>query len=114
METIDLVVVVLYLGMVFSLGLFFSRRQKSTEDYFLAARSMPGWVVGFSLMGTVVSSVTFVGHPGNVFTSDFWHLVFYLPLPLALIVVARILIFYRHTLRMSSYEYLAARGESRG
>ena len=109
METIDLLIVVLYLSMVFSLGLFFSRRQKSTEDYFLAARSMPGWVVGFSLMGTVVSSVTFVGHPGNVFTSDFWHLVFYLPLPLGLLLVTRILVFYRHTLRMSAYEYLGTR-----
>ncbi len=55
METIDAVIFALYLAIIISLGLYFSRRQKSTEDYFLAGRTVPGWVVGFSLMATVVS-----------------------------------------------------------
>ncbi len=109
METIDVVILVLYLTVIISLGLYFSRRQKSTEDYFLAGRNMPGWVVGFSLMGTVVSSATFVGHPGNTFKNDFWMLSLYLATPLVMTQVVRILVFYRHSIKMSVYEYLGDR-----
>lgn len=68
MHPIDVAIVVLYLGFIAGLGLYFARRQKSTEDYFLAGRNVPGWVVAFSIMGTICSSATFIGHPGNVFT----------------------------------------------
>ena len=110
MTPVDIAVVVLYLSLVSGLGLYFARRQRSTEDYFLAGRSVPGWIVGFSLMATVVSSATFVGHSGNVFQSDMWHLPLFFSLPLVMFLVGRYLVvFYRHHLRMSVYEYLGQR-----
>ncbi len=78
MEPIDLAIVVVYLGFVAMLGLYFSRRQKTTEDYFLAGRNIPGWVVGFSILGTIVSSATFVGHPGNVFHKNMYMIPFHI------------------------------------
>lgn len=47
MEPLDLAIVITYLGFVALLGLYFSRRQKTTQDYFLAGRNIPGWVVGY-------------------------------------------------------------------
>ena len=107
---IEISVVVGYLAFVAAVGLYFSRRQKTTEDYFLAARSVPGWVVGFSLMGTMVGSTTFIGHPGNVIKQDMWALPLHLALPVVMVLVARYLVlFYRRTLRMTAYGYLEKR-----
>ncbi len=110
MTQLDLGILSLYLSCVFGLGLFFARHQESTQEYFLAGRNLPGWVVGFSLVATIISSATFVGHPGNVFQSDMWHIALFLPLPLVMLLVRRYLVvFYRHRLHMSAYEYLGQR-----
>ncbi len=110
MTPLDIAILVVYLAFVGGLAFHFSRRQKSAEDYFLAGRNLPGWVVGFSIMGTIVSSATFVGHPGNVFFSDMWVFAYHLALPVVvLLTVGRFVVFYRRTLRMSPYEYLGTR-----
>jgi len=110
MAPIDTAIVVVYLSGVALLGVYFSRRQKTTEDYFLAARSVPGWVVAFSILGTICGSATFVGHPGNVFHDNMFlipaHLV---PLVVMLLLARRIVVFYRHNVRMTAYEYLQQR-----
>ena len=99
-----------YLSGVALLGVYFSRRQKTTEDYFLAARSVPGWVVAFSILGTICGSATFVGHPGNVFHDNMFlipaHLI---PLIVMLLLARRIVLFYRRSVRMTAYEYLEQR-----
>ena len=110
MERIDIGIVIIYLCLVAVLGLSFSRRQKTTEDYFLAGRNIPGWVVAFSLLGTICSSATFVGHPGNVFHENMYlipaHVV---PLFVMLFLARYIVVFYRKTVRMTAYEYLEQR-----
>jgi len=107
---IEITVVVVYLSLVATVGLYFSRRQKTTEEFFLASRSIPGWVVGFSLMATMVGSTTFIGHPSNVVKKDMWALPMHLALPIVMLLVARFLVvFYRRTLRMTAYGYLEKR-----
>ena len=110
MEPIDVAIVVAYLGFVATLGLYFSRRQKSTEDYFLAGRNIPGWVVGFSMLSAIISSATFIGHPGNVFAKNMYLLPFHIVPLFVMIFVARYLVvFYRRTLQMTAYAYLENR-----
>ena len=65
MSFIDLSIVAVYLAAVFGIGIYFSRNQKTTEDFFLAGKNVPGWVVVFAIVGTMISSTTFVGHPGD-------------------------------------------------
>ena len=93
MGIIEITVIVVYLGILGILGLYFSRRQKTTEDYFLAGRNLPGWVVGFSIMGTIVGSATFVGHPGEVFKKDMWALPMHLVYPFVMIFISVFLVF---------------------
>ena len=57
---IDFFVIVLNVGVMIAIGVHTSRKSKSPEAYFLANRSMPGWVVGISLMATIISSMTFL------------------------------------------------------
>jgi SSS family solute:Na+ symporter len=45
--TSDTIIIIVYLILMFSAGIFFSRNIKSTADYFLAARSAPWfWIMG--------------------------------------------------------------------
>jgi SSS family solute:Na+ symporter len=110
MSVVDLLIVLLYLAAVFGIGMYFSRHQKTTEDYFLAGRKVPGWVVVFAIVGTMISSTTFVGHPGNVFASNMWNLPSFLMLPFVMLLISRfVVVFYRRTIRMSIYDYLERR-----
>lgn len=110
MSLIDSAIVLVYLAAIFGIGLYFSRNQKTTEDYFLAGRKVPGWVVVFAIVGTMISSTTFVGHPGNVYARDMWNLPSFLMLPFVMLFVSRfVVVFYRRTIKMSIYDYLEQR-----
>jgi solute:Na+ symporter, SSS family len=107
---IDLLVVIVYLGFIAGLGLHFSRRQTSTENYFVAKRSVPFWALGLSMMATLVSSVTFVAYPGSSYAGNWSLLIPGFMLIAMLPFVAKVIIpFYREEVRMSAYEYFQAR-----
>lgn len=107
---IDLLVVVAYLGFIAWLGLHFSRRQTSTENYFVAKRSVPFWALGLSMMATLVSSVTFVAYPGSSYAGNWSLLVPGFMLMALLPFIAKVIIpFYREEVRMSAYEYFQTR-----
>jgi SSS family transporter len=57
----DLVMVALYV--------VFARRTQTTDDYFLAGRSLTWWLIGFSLFASNVSSSTLVGLSSFAFSS---------------------------------------------
>lgn len=110
LHPIDIAVIVAYGLLVAALGIAVSRRQKNTEDYFTAGRSIPGWVVSFTLMGTIIGTGTFVGHPGTSFQKGLIFVVPHMILPIVLLFVAKVIVpFYRRTVRMSAYEYIGQR-----
>jgi SSS family solute:Na+ symporter len=106
----DLAIVAAYLAFMAGLGLWFSRRQTSTENYFVAKRSVPSWAMGMSMLATMVSSVTFVAYPGSSYAKD-WSLLVPGFLLLALLpVIGKVIIpFYREEVGMSAYEYFQRR-----
>jgi SSS family solute:Na+ symporter len=50
---------------VISLGLLKSRKEKTSEDYFLAGRGLKWWLIGFSLIAANISAEQFVGMSGQ-------------------------------------------------
>lgn len=107
---LDYIAVLLYFGAVLFVGWYASRRQKTTADYFIASGRLPGWAVAFSIVGTVISSVSFVGFPGAAFAEDWRLLVPNLTVPFVLLIVTFVVVpFYRRVVQMSSYEYLERR-----
>src|SRR5690606_1320367 len=40
---------------------------KSGEDFFLAGRSLPWWIIGFSIIGTNIGSNDYVGASGGAY-----------------------------------------------
>ena len=66
---LDLVMVGLYVIFIVAIGFYFARRTETTDDYFLAGRSLTWWLIGFSLFASNVSSSTLVGLSSAAFSS---------------------------------------------
>jgi SSS family solute:Na+ symporter len=106
----DLLIIALYFVLIAGIGLYVSRGQDTTAKFFVAGQSIPGWVVSFTLMGTIIGTGTFVGHPGTSYQKGLILLLPHLVLPLVLLVVARFIVpFYRRVVKMSAYEYIGQR-----
>ncbi len=56
-----------FIGVVFAVSLRVGRREKSSEDYFLAGRNLTWWLIGFSLIASNISTEHFVGMAGKGF-----------------------------------------------
>ncbi|MGE4564785.1 MAG: sodium:solute symporter, partial [Victivallaceae bacterium] len=106
----DMIAIGLFLGAMAWMGVYFSRKNKSTEDYFLGNRSFPGWAVGLSMLGTSISSVTFLAIPAAAYILDYRQAVTNLALPVAAILAIYIFIpFFRRGNAISAFEYLEER-----
>lgn len=110
LQALDYLVVAIYFLSMAAIGLRMGRRQTSTLRYFLAGRSLPTWVVAFTLMGTIIGTGTIVGLPGTVFEKGMILLLGHLTLPVVLVLVALFVVpFYRNVVGMSAYEYIRKR-----
>jgi len=69
LEAPDLMMVAAYVVFIVGLGFHFAKRTKTTDDYFLAGRSLTWWLIGFSLFASNVSSSTLVGLSSAAFSS---------------------------------------------
>lgn len=70
MAFIDWLIVALFLSALVIIGYLFSNKNKNIEDYFVAGRSMPGWLVAIAATGTTISAGTFVGSPELGFNTN--------------------------------------------
>ena len=106
----DIVIVVISFLGILVVGPIFSRKTKSSDGYFLADGSMPSWLVGFSLMATIVSSMTFLATPGFTYKEN-WR---YMPthftwLIASVLAVSLFMPFFRKGHVTSAYQYLEMR-----
>ncbi len=107
---IDLAVILIYLLAMVLVGVWFSRKNKSADQFTKASGMIPGWAVGISLYATFLSSNTFLGVPGKAFGSDWNALVFSLSMPLAGWVAVKYFVpFYREAGGVSAYSHLEHR-----
>lgn len=108
--SLDLAVVAVYFVGTMVAGFAFSRRSRSVEGFTAAGRSLPGWLTGLSILGTFISSITFLALPAKAYASNWNAFVFSLSIPLATWIAVRwFLPFYRRGAHLSAYEHLEAR-----
>ncbi|MCX6326948.1 MAG: sodium/solute symporter [Bacteroidia bacterium] len=103
-------VLVIYFGVLVLIGWFFSRRQKTSNDYFRGGGRIPWWAAGLSIFGTALSSITFMAIPAKAYATD-WSYIF---MNAGIIFVAPLIIFlfipfYRRLNLTTAYEYLEQR-----
>ena len=107
---LDILAILIYFGGITGAGIYFSRRNKDTEDYFLGGRKFKGWVIGLSMVGTSISSMTFMAFPGDGYRTAWLRLLPSFTLPIGIYIASRwFLPFYRRTKTTSAYEYLERR-----
>jgi len=107
---LDIAALAAYLLLITGIGFYFSRRNTNTEEYFVGGRSFSGWVIGLSLVGTSISSITFLAYPGDAFKTSWIRFVPNLMLPIAILFAAYFFLpFFRRGKITSAYEYLEDR-----
>ncbi len=62
---IDLFIIVCYLVIVVAIGLSFARKERTSENYFLAGRSLTWPVIGASLFASNIGTEHLVGLAGD-------------------------------------------------
>ena len=66
---VDLAIIGVYFAIVFSIGFYFSRKERTSEDYFLASRDVGWFAIGASLFVSNISTEHFIGLAGSGATS---------------------------------------------
>ncbi len=65
LETIDLVIIGVYFLVVFAIGFYFARKERTSTDYFLAGRNIGWFAIGASLFVSNISTEHFIGLAGS-------------------------------------------------
>ncbi len=107
---LDYAVLCAYLALMVGVGVYFARRETSTEEFFLAGRKIPWWAAGLSIFGTQLSAITFMAIPATAYGSDWRRFVGHITLlPIFVVVIFCFLPFFRRLDITTAYEYLEAR-----
>lgn len=107
MQTIDVIIFLVFTLGVVVFGCSFYRKKSSATEFTHAGRSLPGWVVGMSIFATYVSSISYIGYPGKAFASNWNAFVFSLSIPVASYFAAKYFVpFYRRGGSVSAYSFL--------
>jgi solute:Na+ symporter, SSS family len=112
LNALDIAVIVAYLAAMSLIGLYFSKSQKSREDFFLGGRGMHWILVGGSL--SLFSTISFMAIPGEMIRYGLGFFVVYPFVPLVVPVINRIVLPVLMRLKITSaYDYLAQRFDVR-
>jgi solute:Na+ symporter, SSS family len=65
LASIDLVIIGIYFLIIFSIGLYFALKERTTTDYFLASRNIGWFAIGASLFVSNISTEHFIGLAGS-------------------------------------------------
>ena len=95
-KPIDFIILVCYLILLVSLGLFLSRskdgKEKSANDYFLAGNTLTWWAVGASLIAANISAEQFIGMSGTGFRDGIAIAAYEVMAAVTLVVIGKFLL----------------------
>jgi SSS family solute:Na+ symporter len=107
---LDWVIIGLYAVAVLGAGWYYSRRQKSTAEYFVGSGMMNPWLVGISLFATLLSTVSYLSYPGEAIAKGPLWLSGLAHIPVSLLIVCYLIIpAFRRQRVISAYELLENR-----
>jgi len=110
MQQLDWIVLSLTLLFIVFYGVYKTRGSKNVEEFILANKETPWWVVGLSVMATQASAITFLSTPGQAYHDGMGFIQFYFGLPIAMVVICLVFIPIYHKYKIfTAYEYLEQR-----
>ena len=90
MHSLDLAVILAYLGGITWFGARFRTAEKGLRQYFLGGREAPWWAIALSIVSAETSTLTIVGTPALAFAGDMGFLQLVLGYLLARILISAI------------------------
>ncbi len=110
MSVLDWIVLGGFLAFVVIYGMWETRGKKNIQDYLLANKTTPWYIVTLSIMATQASAITFLSTPGQAYVDGMRFVQFYLGLPIAMIILSVTAVPLFHNLKVyTAYEYLEQR-----
>ena len=108
--SIDYIALTVYLAGLVLMGVYFSRKHLTSDDFFLAGGRMAWWAAGLSIYGTQLSSISFMAIPAKIYSTDWVYFLMQMTIVMiAFPVVFFYLPFFRRVKMTSAYEYLEQR-----
>ena len=109
-SVVDGLIIFVYLGTLMAIGFYFSRKQKTLDDYFKSGKQL-GWLsVGISLMAALNSGLDYINTPAVVFGIGMITVMSFISwIPLYPWVTRVTIPIYRRLDVFSAYEYLELR-----
>ncbi|MEM7368951.1 MAG: sodium/solute symporter [Bacteroidota bacterium] len=106
----NILAIVLYLLVLVGIGIYFSFRNQTTDDFFRGGQRVPWWAAGCSIFATMLSSLTFMSVPAKTFATDWLYFLINMAIiALAPFIIYFILPFFRRIDATSAYQYLELR-----
>lgn len=113
--TIDMFILVTYLGLVLFAGLYFSKKEMKGKEYFKGDGTIPWWVTSVSIFATLLSPISFLSIAGNSYNGT-W-LLWFAQLGIFIAVPLTIKFFLPIYSRLgidTAYHYLEVRYNDKG
>lgn len=99
-----------YLLSMVGIGVYFTKKNRDTDDFFRGGKNIPWWAAGCSIFATMLSSLTFTGIPSKAFAQDWVYSIGNLMIPVVAVVAVYVAMpFFRRIDATSAYEYLEKR-----
>jgi solute:Na+ symporter, SSS family len=110
LQPVDYLIVFLYMIIMMWMGWYLSRKQVNIQDFFVAGRSMPWLATGMSLIATLMSTLSYLGAPGEMIKHGVAQFLAIIALPFVFLIVWNLWVPFFMRLRLTSaYEYLEMR-----
>ena len=107
---IDIGVLIAYAAVMVGMGIYFTRKTRTANQFMVADRSIPAWAAGLAVMSAYTSSLSYIATPGKSFDANWNPMIFALViLPVAWVVTRYVIPYYRKTQTISVYTFLEAR-----
>lgn len=95
-------------------GIWKTRKNSSTRAYLMGDEELNWWTIGFSIMATQASAITFLSTPGQAYEDGMRFIQFYFGLPIAMIVLSVFILPQYYKLKVyTAYEFLEQRFDVR-
>lgn len=114
MSLLDFVVLIGTLVGIAAYGLWRTRGPHSLSTYLKGDQTLGWTTIGFSVMATQASAITFISTPGQGYQDGLGFVQNYFGMPLALIIVAAVFLpMYRRLKVYTAYEFLGRRFDAK-
>ena len=88
----DWLVILVYLGGIVGLGIWFGKDQRNTRDYFLGSRNIPWWGIGVSIVAAETSALTIIGVPAIAYGGNIMFIQMIVGYVIARIILAVVMV----------------------